>query len=414
MSDTWRRRLGAAGVAAATASVCILLLAMPIGAPLRPAIALPTLGLLIGGVVAARFSGHAIRGLIPFVLLAAAGIASSELSPYASASRGRSATGIMLLAVFPAAQLVIRNEHARRAVFGCALLVIVVAASDILTQFLRGTSLLTGKAPAFDNGRFDGSLPNPNEAAFVVVLAPLAAGGLAAGGLTAGGLTAGVLEASRRARLLCTACATLAVVLLTGSRAMLAGIATAVTIAAGLVRPRWAVVAVAGCAAMAGLAWLLDIASIRDRVADTLAIGEESRLRVWRVAWNAFLERPLLGSGPSTFFEVHESARAAQHPPGWEPARGGMPWAHSIPLEVLCERGLVGFAIVATIVARTASDLRRARADARVRALASAVIASSGAFGAMALVDLSLMKDWCLVLVCLLSGFAAGLVHEES
>ncbi len=404
VSDTWRRRLGAAGVAAATVSVCILLLAMPIGAPLRPAIALPTLGLLIGGVVAARFSGHAIRGLIPFVLLAAAGIASSELSPYASASRGRSATGIMLLAVFPAAQLVIRNEHARRAVFGCALLVIVVAASDILTQFLRGTSLLTGKAPAFDNGRFDGSLPNPNEAAFVVVLAPLAAGGLAAGGL----------EASRRARLLCTACATLAVVLLTGSRAMLAGIATAVTIAAGLVRPRWAVVAVAGCAAMAGLAWLLDIASIRDRVADTLAIGEESRLRVWRVAWNAFLERPLLGSGPSTFFEVHESARAAQHPAGWEPARGGMPWAHSIPLEVLCERGLVGFAIVATIVARTASDLRRARADARVRALASAVIASSGAFGAMALVDLSLMKDWCLVLVCLLSGFAAGLVHEES
>lgn len=380
-------------------SVCILLLAMPIGAPLRPAIALPTLGLLIGGVVAARFSGHAIRGLIPFVLLAAAGIASSELSPYASASRGRSATGIMLLAVFPAAQLVIRNEHARRAVFGCALLVIVVAASDILTQFLRGTSLLTGKAPAFDNGRFDGSLPNPNEAAFVVVLAPLAAGGLGA---------------AHPARVLCTACATLAVVLLTGSRAMLAGIATVVTIAAGLVRPRWAVVAVAGCAAMAGLAWLLDIASIRDRVADTLAIGEESRLRVWRVAWNAFLERPLLGSGPSTFFEVHESARAAQHPPGWEPARGGMPWAHSIPLEVLCERGLVGFAIVATIVARTASDLRRARADARVRALASAVIASSGAFGAMALVDLSLMKDWCLVLVCLLSGFAAGLVHEES
>ena len=399
VSDTWRRRLGAAGVAAATASVCILLLAMPIGAPLRPAIALPTLGLLIGGVVAARFSGHAIRGLIPFVLLAAAGIASSELSPYASASRGRSATGIMLLAVFPAAQLVIRNEHARRAVFGCALLVIVVAASDILTQFLRGTSLLTGKAPAFDNGRFDGSLPNPNEAAFVVVLAPFAAGGLGA---------------AHPARVLCTACATLAVVLLTGSRAMLAGIATAVTIAAGLVRPRWAVVAVAGCAAMAGLACLLDIASIRDRVADTLAIGEESRLRVWRVAWNAFLERPLLGSGPSTFFEVHESARAAQHPAGWEPARGGMPWAHSIPLEVLCERGLVGFAIVATIVARTASDLRRARADARVRALASAVIASSGAFGAMALVDLSLMKDWCLVLVCLLSGFAAGLVQEES
>jgi O-antigen ligase len=83
----------------------------------------------------------------------------------------------------------------------------------------------------------------------------------------------------------------------------------------------------------------------------------------------------------------------------------GMPWVHSVPIEILCETGLASAAAYAAAVfagvRRLCRGLRRATQD---REWLVALSTSVACFGVMSLVDMSFIKDWVRVVFWLLLG----------
>lgn len=99
-------------------------------------------------------------------------------------------------------------------------------------------------------------------------------------------------------------------------------------------------------------------------------LGFSGRLMQWRVAWRAFLERPVLGLGAQNyefyFFEHRPGALTVRQP-------------HSQPMQLLSELGLAGFALwvalAAATVARGTRVRRRATEPATQAAAAAALLA---------------------------------------
>jgi len=114
----------------------------------------------------------------------------------------------------------------------------------------------------------------------------------------------------------------------------------------------------------------------RDDRGTHLADLGSNRYDFYRVAASAFRDRPLVGIGARGF-----SAEYLQHGRTIEtPAR-----VHSLPLEVLAEQGVVGFALLA--VALGAALLRAARGALRRRLPAAAALAAGSGWVAHASVD---------------------------
>lgn len=92
---------------------------------------------------------------------------------------------------------------------------------------------------------------------------------------------------------------------------------------------------------------LLVDASSGFRLAEKFAHVQTLSLRVplWAAAWKMFLGAPSLGHGPGMFSPLYEGYLAGIRFPDWvlmSPAIHS-PWAHSLYLELLAERGLAGF-----------------------------------------------------------------------
>ncbi len=384
----------------------MLVLAMPLGRPLAPWLAFVALGALVCGVVVARTVGQiAFRGLAPLLLLAGGTIVSMWCSPWSAQSMSRATPSLLLMLVFPAAQVVARSPRALSSVRACIAGAIVIAAADLAWQPLFGRSLLLGVVQDPADPRFTGSLPNANEVGFVALLAPLAFD------VSPLWPIARPLHALRSAL---TPLVALVPMLLSASRATLGGYFVGACVRSWFGRRRfvrWAPVAVI---ALAAIAWIADVGAFRHRAEETLSPQQESRLRTWSIAWHAFAERPWIGNGPAVFFEVNEASRKLPHEPGWETPAGGMPWAHNVPLEILCERGLLGGGLFAVVLAQLIAHLRAALASPAQRAWAAAIAASAATFAAMSLLDMSFLKDWCSVCFWLTCGFAAASADAAS
>jgi len=124
---------------------------------------------------------------------------------------------------------------------------------------------------------------------------------------------------------------------------------------------------------------------------------------LWLVAWAMFKESPLLGKGVFTFGEYYTPAwylSRVRFPEGYAPERGIIPWAHSLPLELLCERGVAGLGSFVWMVGSAVGGVRRRLGEPRVAAAATSLAGFLGA----GLVDLTLMKDWVALLLFLLLG----------
>lgn len=85
------------------------------------------------------------------------------------------------------------------------------------------------------------------------------------------------------------------------------------------------------------------------RFAATLSqgFGHDPRIMIWGIAWNSFLQRPLLGWGPENFI----SAYSKNYNPN---LFGNEPWfdrAHNMLLEWLVASGIIGFIAYAAIFA---------------------------------------------------------------
>lgn len=380
--------------------LCALALAMmvlwfPTGRSLPGWLTAFAVGCMVLGVLLERIIGQREPRHMPWLLaFAAASLASAWLSPFAEKSLHRGASGLLLLLVFPAAQSVAGTKGARTWLLRSMALALCMSAIDIVWQYATDRSLLLGVPAPSDRWRFTGSLTNANEIGFVALLMPLAASGLRP--------IAGRFAAA----------ATVAGVLLTGSRTTLGGLLVAASARSWFgsrVFLRWSIVVVV---LVATIAWIGDLGAFRRRLGETMRPQDEIRLRTWRIAGEAFLERPWLGQGPAVFFEVNEDSRKSERPEGWETPPGGMPWVHNVPLELLTERGIVGAGIFAILAALAVRDLRRGLRDPGLRPWAGSIAASLIAFAAMSMLDLTLLKDWCSVCLWISLGFAASLGEE--
>lgn len=83
-------------------------------------------------------------------------------------------------------------------------------------------------------------------------------------------------------------------------------------------------------------------------------VSPRSRSRLWRLAWDMWRERPLLGFGPDNFRKLHAVFG------GWPSGRGGpVDYAHSAYLEAAASTGTLGLVtLLATLVAALAWGLR--------------------------------------------------------
>ncbi len=375
-------------------AACVLW--FPLGRPQSNWLSQGVLALLVLGVLSNHFLGScAVRHVPTLLAFGGASLLSAWFSRYADASFARGAGGLMLLLAFPAAQIVAREPTTLRWLQRAMQAAIIVCGIDIAWQYVFHHSLLGGIPEPADRWRFTGSLPNPNEVGFVALLLPLA---------LVTPTTKG--RASRLRSISIAAIATFGV-LLTGSRTTLGGLLVGAWTRSWLGTRqflRWSLVIVM---VVGTVAWIGDLGSFRKRLTETLRPQQEMRLQTWRIALEAAVERPWLGHGPAVFFEVNEASRKEARPSGWETPPGGMPWVHNVPLELLVERGLLGCTFFAALSFLVIRDLRRGLATARIRPWAVGVAGSLAAFAAMSMLDLTLLKDWCLICLCISAGLAS-------
>ena len=73
-----------------------------------------------------------------------------------------------------------------------------------------------------------------------------------------------------------------------------------------------------------------------------------SRFSYWEYAWNLFTEKPIVGIGWRQYLQIHNVGLAQNH-------------VHNIYLQLLCETGLIGFAVIfgamITILVKTGKNL---------------------------------------------------------
>lgn len=277
-------------------------------------------------------------------------------SVFPDASRLRSMW--MPLALLVALVIAALGHRAGPCVALACSLALVAIAVDAGVQLARGTSLLG--QPLYAQNRISGPLPHPNDLALVPVL---------------------LVFARPWAWLVA-----LPVVIVSRCRNALFGLGALLwSKTRGPVR------------------WLL-LGGLLGGVATLWAFGDVGpfdrgvgRIGIWAVAWRMFTEAPWLGKGAFTFAEHYQVYLPEVHLPfGAKAEVSYIPWAHSLYLEQLAERGLLGLAVFA------APLLWAWRSSGPQVRTAIAVLLVEGVF------DLSFIKPWVLVTYWGLIGLAGA------
>ncbi len=140
----------------------------------------------------------------------------------------------------------------------------------------------------------------------------------------------------------------------------------------------------------------------------------DTRISLWIVAWEMFLDAPWMGQGPHTYrllyleylnrIDFREWVRFDT----WGTA---VPWAHNLYLEVLAERGISGFVSffsLAGIAVYYANRARR-RGAAEVASLAAGVMGCLAGLFVSGIFEASLLRIWCVVLLFCVMGLVGRL-----
>jgi hypothetical protein len=375
----------------AAAFVAACLATIPAGIPV-PNAAMVALGLAgVGVVLAARFDRAGRWNQVtwwPVALILAAMVVSVLRCQLPGLAVERS-TGV---GVFALVAIVVQvAAWSPRALTAVAL--------DIGWQMATGLSLFTGQAGA--GGRLTGSHGNQNDLAVASLLAPLAIAALPAMGrrwwvaacatlAAMGGLPA-VLSASRQAVL-----------------AWFIGVGASITPRLG--RRRSVVVVVVMLLVVASAVAFTPALQARARQTWREGVGIREPLTAYGVT--LFVDHPVTGIGPGLFGQYYQ--RDARNGWSWRGTplpKVGMPWVHSLPVEVLCELGVVGglaFAAALVVAVRRAWQARlgsglQGRVAVAVLALLSAGLVAG-------LVDLTFIKDWvrCVFWLAMGLGLSCG------
>jgi len=120
------------------------------------------------------------------------------------------------------------------------------------------------------------------------------------------------------------------------------------------------------------------------------------RMHYWLLAWQMFLDAPLLGNGIHTFGLLFKSYSQTLNIPIQQPA----PWAHNLYLETLAAQGIVGLASLVIVLVNSlwVSWKTRTTKQREVRILSMGALAAMLGFGFAALFEITFIRYWCVTL----------------
>ncbi|UXI66410.1 O-antigen ligase family protein [Tahibacter amnicola] len=130
----------------------------------------------------------------------------------------------------------------------------------------------------------------------------------------------------------------------------------------------------------------------------------QARAQLWESAWKVFLAHPS-GVGLHNFVLVYRDANPLTYYEWVDPRL--TPWPHSLPLEVLCELGVAGFAAFAFLAGRVFSRVFRLMNDERFP-LECALVASLFCVAIISLTELTLLRQYTWVLPTLLVAIVSA------
>lgn len=399
---TPHRRLAALTPLAAVALVALALATIPYGAPVPSWYAWTMVA--AGAVTVALVLSDSTsrwRTLVwwPVAVILAAWALSISTCQFPAEVLTRCWGMALYASLFFAAQISCWSERGRRMLVLAVIAVLATIALDLYWQIDTWRSLVREvRAPViFWRGKWSfsqqsGSLGNMNDQAVVGVLAPLAL-------ITLPTAWSWVLVA------FASACAGY-VALVGASRQLLIGLCAGAGIASSLRIGRRRGLWIAGGIMLAVAAIALAHPGTRARIMEVAVrpLGDRGVPMAYGLSLAA--KNPCLGIGPTLYGHYHTQGIRE----GWtfagEPLpQYAMPWVHSLPIEIACELGAVGVVAYGAVLWAFTRRVRQAiLRTGPARNLGIAVAASAAAMAAMALIDLTFVKDWVRICWWLVLG----------
>jgi len=173
-----------------------------------------------------------------------------------------------------------------------------------------------------------------------------------------------------------------------------------------LIRPLWGLV-LGGGALLAVL--MLDFWLGKGLINKVLLFP---RVYVWETAWQMFLDRPVVGHGPGAFKQhYYEYLERAGYAYEEVKDRRPMNWAHSLYLEQLAEKGLLGLSALLVLILRPFSKMVRSWLFVREQSrdalyFVSALLAAFVGFLLAGVAESSLLRIWVVVTLFVLVGLS--------
>jgi hypothetical protein len=140
------------------------------------------------------------------------------------------------------------------------------------------------------------------------------------------------------------------------------------------------------------------------------------RIYVWQAAWAMFIDRPWTGQGPGLFKDLYFTFIVkAGYVFNELSDRRTMPWAHSLYLEQLAERGISGFIALLCLLGASMRLAIKAWHQVEsdvVRGQAAGILAALIVFALAGIAETTLSRIWVTILLFILTAFSVAMAES--